>query len=73
MSIETKYVCDVCGAVRGEANHWFEALVAVPVESLAITKFKGRKGLAHLCGQKCVHTLLDRWLTTGSLEPVPAL
>lgn len=23
MSIETKYVCDVCGAVRGEANHWF--------------------------------------------------
>lgn len=71
MSIETKYICDVCGAVRGETNHWFVGAVTGGVQpALFIEGFRvcDNTNVKHLCGQKCAHALLDRWLTTGSLE-----
>lgn len=68
MSIETKYVCDVCGAVRGETNHWFVG--GTEDSNLQIWPFDSDPlygGQQHLCGQKCAHAMLDRWLTTGSI------
>ena len=71
MSIETKYTCDVCGAVRGETNHWFQARLRAnewQAASLEIEPFISIGLTAvHLCGQKCAHALLDRWLATGQL------
>lgn len=77
MSIETKYVCDVCGAVRGEANHWFILGLNDGEESSSIAVWpfdidELYEGQRHVCGQKCAHALLDRWLTTGGLTPIEA-
>ena len=43
MSIETKYICDVCGAARGETNHWFEAVWVESVGSMALRSSAGAK------------------------------
>lgn len=66
MSIETTYACDVCGEIRGESNHWFE--VVEHAGNIALAKFLGRRTARQVCGSKCAHALLDRWLTTGNLE-----
>ena len=68
MSIEMKYTCNICGAERGEANHWFEG--PRPDETFYLRPFTGAGKDAldnptHLCGSKCAHALLDRWLATG--------
>ena len=71
MSIETKCFCDMCGAVRGATNHWF--MVGSLPGAIVVKRWESSKFASaqiHLCGQKCVHALLDRWLTTGSLSPI---
>ncbi len=74
MSVETKYFCDMCGAVRGDANHWFVVNLTNVGYHLYLWGWAEAEGRLddddanHLCGQKCVHALLDRWLTTGSLD-----
>ncbi len=74
MSIETKCFCDMCRAVRGATNHWFmvDDLLVVGIPGAIVVKrwesSKFASAQIHLCGQKCVHALLDRWLTTGSLD-----
>ena len=74
MSIETKCFCDMCGAVRGATNHWFmvdDLLVVGLPGAIVVKRWESSKFASaqiHLCGQKCVHALLDRWLTTGSNE-----
>ena len=69
MSIETKCFCDMCGAVRGATNHWF--MVGSLPGAIVVKRWESSNFASaqiHLCGQKCVHALLDRWLTTGSNE-----
>ena len=69
MSIETKCFCDMCGAVRGATNHWF--MVGSLPGAIVVKRWESSKFASaqiHLCGQKCVHALLDHWLTTGSLD-----
>lgn len=69
MSIETKYVCDVCGAVRGETNHWFVANVGnagYHVRPWGLAEAEDRllyDDAKHLCGAQCIHALLDQFLT----------
>ena len=54
-----QYVCDVCGAVKGETNHWYQIR---RLEALHLYRwdFGGecREELSgerlHLCGQACV-------------------
>jgi hypothetical protein len=59
------FTCDECGAERKEANHWFVAvpysgggfsLSAWPVNCMV-------DGCSHLCGQACVHTFTDRYMS----------
>jgi hypothetical protein len=66
------YNCDICGAQRKEANHWF---VVYPVgEGITFLDWKrairsGRldiTGVSFICGQACAHKLLDQFLNPTS-------
>jgi hypothetical protein len=53
MALVTTYICDVCGAPRREANHWYViqnagiGFLLKPFEKMA------DQG-THLCGEACV-------------------
>ncbi len=66
MSIETVVMCDVCVKIRGATNHWQEFFEEQGV--VTVSKFEGRGIRLQTCGSECAHALLDRWLTTGSLD-----
>ena len=67
MSIETKIICDVCGAVRGETNHWFSIYTYPATDGVLMIRQFATDRPEHVCGQQCAHALLDRWLATGML------
>jgi hypothetical protein len=72
MAVKTAYTCDVCGAERKEANHWFVACQthagldfhtwgwALREEML------NEERLMHLCGRLCAHKKLDQFLASVS-------
>lgn len=56
--------CDICGAEKKQTNHWF-----VACEQAGEMRVSGwhsrnrlRAGSKHLCGQTCLHKLLDEFL-----------
>lgn len=71
MSQSLTYTCDVCGAVKREANHWFRVLVACRGVSVRFTIVPwgcgtGRqKQEMHLCGLECAHKAMAKALTEG--------
>jgi len=81
---KTQTICDVCGAVKKETNHWWnvEVISADIVEScfggktivtLAIRAYDrevARGDAKDACGEKCVTVLVSRFMATGSLEEV---
>jgi len=56
--------CDVCGAEKKQTNHWFVAYAHGG--ELRVTGWNGpsrmRAGSKHLCGQTCLHKLLDEFI-----------
>lgn len=56
--------CDVCGAEKRQTNHWFVAYTQGG--ELRVTGWSAnrrmRAGLKHLCGQTCVHKLVDEFI-----------
>jgi hypothetical protein len=66
------YNCDICGAQRKEANHWFAVYPAG--EGITFLDWKramlsGRLdiiGVSFICGQACAHKLLDQFLNPTS-------
>lgn len=67
--IETKQRCDVCGVDRQQVNHWH--LARVTSSGLLFPK-RRKQGDKDLCGQACANRLLDRYLSTGSIDNVSA-
>jgi hypothetical protein len=77
MAKTEKYTCDVCGAERLEANHWFVGALSKRISTVLPLHFTfyvwatGRNvqeaKLFHLCGQDCAHKLLDQFLS-GELK-----
>jgi hypothetical protein len=64
------YVCDVCGAERKEANHWFLAESSPVSTSINFLEWdysdgihRDISGVKHICGQVCAHKLLDEFLS----------
>lgn len=69
--------CDICGEEKEQTNHWFVAYAEGgdfhvsglnPSNSL-------KPGAKHLCGENCVHKLLDEFLTSteaGHRQPAGA-
>jgi hypothetical protein len=65
------YNCDVCGAQRKEANHWFVAIISTVGVSIITWESAARDGkldydVKYLCGQACAHKLLDQFLQSTS-------
>lgn len=64
--------CDICGAEMLNANHWFVA--REQGAELRISAWDGRNRLRsstrHLCGQKCLHKLVDDFMARALHVPV---
>jgi hypothetical protein len=70
--IKETVICDVCGAGKNEANHWFMAFEDKGTVRLAAWGGLNRKRAStkHLCGQSCVHRYVDDFLARHSLGEV---
>lgn len=68
--------CDVCGAEKRQTNHWFVAYAHAGELRVSGLNANGRvrAGVKHLCGQTCLHKLVDEFIegTMGSRAPVTA-
>lgn len=84
MSQKVIQVCDVCGVVKKETNHWWKvALLEIPNESpviiiapasTSIADYDNidEKSLRDVCGQEHAQRLLNRYLDHGDLEEAEA-
>jgi hypothetical protein len=63
--------CDICGAEKRQTNHWFVAYAhAGELRISGLTGGRMRAGTKHLCGQTCLHKLLDEFIAgTVSTRP----
>ena len=70
--------CDICGSEKQQTNHWFVAYESAG--ELRLAAWHGPKSkravVKHLCGQKCVHRLLDEFMakeTASNAHVAPAV
>jgi len=65
--------CDICGAEKKLTNHWFVAFAHGGELRVSGWKVNGRMrtGAKHLCGQTCLHKLLDEFIA-GTVSNRPA-
>ena len=69
--------CDVCGAEKKQTNHWFVA--CEQAGELRVSGWNSRNrlraGSKHLCGQTCLHKLVDEFMarTIAARVPAPAV
>jgi len=62
--IRQAIACDICGAEKKETKHWFVALEhggELRICSWSAQR-KTRTGAKHLCGQTCLHRLVDDFM-----------
>lgn len=68
------YVCDVCGAQRKEANHWF--LLDTTTKTMVITKWDDKLAETvdcHLCGEGCLYAKVSEVVGEWSGQKVISL
>ena len=65
--------CDICGTEKKQTNHWFVAYDQG--EELRVSGWNSRNrlrpGSKHLCGQTCLHKLVDDFLARTLTMRVP--
>lgn len=63
MGVETKYVCDGCGALKGETNKWW--CLRVSEEGLGITPFSPERAIHRdttlACSATCLMHAVGQW------------
>ena len=67
--------CDICGTEKKQTNHWFVAQDRGAELRLSGWNSRGRSsaGVKHLCGQTCLHKLVDEFMArTIASRPAPA-
>ncbi len=77
---DVSYTCDICGKKKGEANHWWMAMLGdvpcfdegQPGFRFTLLPWNGAESsnpqMYHLCGQGCSMKAMERFMTTGSIE-----
>jgi len=65
--------CDICGMEKKQTNHWFVAYDQG--EELRVSGWNSRNrlrpGSKHLCGQTCLHKLVDDFLARTLTSRIP--
>jgi hypothetical protein len=66
--------CDICGAEKRQTNHWFVAYAQAGELRVSAWNSTGRtrSGTKHLCGQTCLHKLVDEYIAGTMPGRVPA-
>jgi hypothetical protein len=66
--------CDICGAEKKQTNHWFVAYTHSGELRVSGWGVQGRvrAGSKHLCGQTCLHKLVDEFIAAGASSRVHA-
>jgi hypothetical protein len=63
--------CDICASEKKQTNHWFVA--HEQGGELRLTGWNSRNrlrpGSKHLCGQTCLHKLVDEFIARGNAIP----
>jgi len=56
--------CDICGSEKRQTNHWFVAYESGSELRLSgwSSRHRLRPGSKHLCGQTCLHKLVDDFM-----------
>lgn len=55
--------CDICGTEKRQTNHWYVAYEqAGELRVSGWTSRRSRAGSKHLCGQTCLHKLVDEFM-----------
>lgn len=65
--------CDVCGTEKKQSNHWFVAYEKAGELRLGgwTSRNRVRPSVKHLCGQTCVHKLVDEFVAqTVAFKPL---
>lgn len=64
--------CDICASEKRQTNHWFVAYEQggeLRVSGWS-SRHKLRPGSKHLCGQTCLHKLVDEFVAKTAAAPV---
>src|SRR5579859_667108 len=67
--------CDICGAEKRQTNHWFVAYAhggELRVTGWTANK-RMRAGSKHLCGQTCLHKLVDEFIARTMANRAPGV
>jgi hypothetical protein len=67
--------CDICGAEKKQTNHWFVAYTHAGELRVSGWGVQGkiRAASKHLCGQTCLHKLVDEFIAGGATSKVHVL
>jgi hypothetical protein len=62
--------CDICGAEKKQTNHWFVAYEHAGELRIGgwNSRYCKRAGSRHLCGQTCLHKLVDEFMAQAIAE-----
>jgi endogenous inhibitor of DNA gyrase (YacG/DUF329 family) len=75
--IVSQVVCDRCGTVKKDANHWFASstptvqaggIVLYPIESAPVNPPPSIT-IRHLCSERCVLGDVADWMAAAQKEP----
>jgi hypothetical protein len=66
--------CDICGTDKQQTNHWFVAYEQNGELRISgwNTQSRLRSGSKHLCGQTCLHKLVDEFMAKTIAVRTPA-
>jgi hypothetical protein len=68
MATEEAVRCDVCDILKREVNRWWKVKQMSDHIRVYKAEEQADQPRKDVCGQSCLHRLVDRWMETGSLE-----
>lgn len=81
MSWDEAFTCDICGKPKKVANHWWMVTLGdvpcfdegQPAQHFTLLPWNSaearNEGISHLCGENCAMKAMERFMTSGTLDP----
>jgi hypothetical protein len=73
--IKLAIICDKCGTMKGDTNHWWSIIVVdglFSARQFSLESDSSNENIKHTCGSACSQYYFDMYLTYGQLElPAP--